>query len=245
MKKIQLSIIALISCSSYVMAGGDINPVTYYEVEDVKAAEVVEVVTPPVVIEAPIVVEAPVVVQTPPPAPIVPLASVLGAYVGLGLVATQYDTNCNCNSTNKSGVDTTAGLMTRIGYDFNKYVGLEGRGIRTNWKSNGGKVKHAGLFLKPMYPVSNSVNIYGLAGYAKTTTQGALRRTDVNGLAFGAGFEYDLSNDVKKDAKYGRTFDGQANQEKGLGLFMDYERLYYKSGSPDLDALSAGITYDF
>jgi len=243
MKKIQLSIIALISCSSYVMAGGDIAPVTYYEAEDVKAAEIVEVVVPPVVVEAPAVVKAPVIVQAP--VPIAPLASVLGAYIGLGLVAAQYDTNCNCTRTSKSGVDKTAGLMTRIGYDFNKYVGLEGRGIRTNWKSYGGKIKHAGLFLKPMYPVSDSINVYGLAGYAKTTTQGGLRRTDVNGLAFGAGFEYDLSDDVKKDAKYGRTFDGQANQEKGLGLFMDYERLYYKSGAPDLDALSAGITYDF
>jgi len=230
MKKIQLSIIALMTCNSFVMAGGDIAPLTHYEVEDIKAAEVVEVVKPPVIVKPPVVVAK-------------PLASVLGAYVGLGLVATKYDTNCKCKSSDK--IDKTAGLMARIGYDFNKYFGLEARAMRSNWKSNGGKVKHAGLFVKPMYPVSNDVNMYGLAGYAKTTTQGQLRRMNVNGLAFGLGLEYDLSTDSKKDAKYDRKFDGIADQEKGLGLFVDYERLFYKSGSPDLDTISAGITYDF
>jgi opacity protein-like surface antigen len=96
-----------------------------------------------------------------------------------------------------------------------------------------------------MVPVGDATNIYGLVGLAKTTTQGSLRRTDVEGLAFGGGVEYDLSSDKKKDAKYDREFDGKGDQEKGLGLFVDYERLYYESGSPDLDAVSAGVTYDF
>jgi opacity protein-like surface antigen len=237
MKKIQLSLIALLAMSNLVMAGGDILPVVFEE-------EIIEVEAVPV---EPAVEVAPAVVATPTPMPApvpVPVADVSGFYAGLGIVAAQYDTNCDCVG-DKSGTDKTAGVMARVGYDFNKYVGLEARGMLSNQKGDGGEVKHAGVFVKPMLPVGDATNLYGLIGLAKTTTQGTLRRTDVEGLAFGGGVEYDLSSDKKKDAKYDREFDGKGDQEKGLGLFVDYERLYYKSGSPDLDAVSAGVTYDF
>jgi len=242
MKTIQLSLITLIAGSSFAMAGGDIAPVEFYE--EVVQVDAVPIEPAPVFVAtpAPVVVEAPA--PTPVPVPVVPAASVSGLYAGLGIAAANYDTNCNCSS-DKSGTDKTAGVMARVGYDFNKYVGIEARGMRTNWKADGGKVKHAGVFVKPMLPVSDATNVYGLVGFAKTTTQGKLRHTDVEGLAFGAGIEYDLSSDKKKDAKYDREFDGKGDQEKGLGVFADYERLYYKSGSPDLDAVSVGVTYDF
>jgi len=235
MKKIQLSLIALLASSNLVMAGGDILPVVFEE----ENIEVEAVPVEPAVEVAPVVVVAP----TPTPVP-VPIADVSGIYAGLGIVAARYDTNCGCTG-DKSGVDKTAGVMARVGYDFNKYVGVEARGMLSNQKGNGGEIKHAGVFVKPMLPVGDATNVYGLVGLAKTTTQGKLRRTDAEGLAFGGGVEYDLSSDKKKDAKYDREFDGKGDQEKGLGLFVDYERLYYKSGSPDLDAVSAGVTYDF
>jgi len=238
MKRIQLSLIALLASSSFAMAGGDIMPIVFeeeiVEVEAVLVEPVVEVATP-----------APVSTPTPTPIPpVVPAAAVSGIYAGLGIVAAKYDTNCDC-AGEKSGTDKTAGIMAKVGYDFNKYIGLEARGMLSNQKANGGEIKHAGLFVKPMLPIGDATNLYGLVGLAKTTTTGSLRRTDVEGLAFGAGLEYDISSDKKKDAKYDREFDGKGDQEKGLGLFVDYERLYYKSDSPDLDAISAGVTYDF
>jgi len=234
MKKIQLSVLALFACTNLVMAGGDINPITPYEIEDVQLVEVTPVVQ---IVKAPPVAPAPVVVP-------MAAADISPIYVGLGLVAARYDTNCNvgCKQDN---VDKTGGLLLRAGYDFNKYMGVEARGMITSVKDDGGKIQHIGAFLKPMYPVTDGLNVYGLAGVAKTTTQGSMRKTDVTGLAFGAGLEYDLSDDKKKDAKYDREFDGIADQEKGFGVFADYERLYYKSGSPDLDAVSVGLTYDF
>lgn len=232
MKKIELSLMVFMVSSRFIMAGGDFTTITPYETKDVEIAQV-EVVPEKVV--APLPKPAPVVV--------VPSANVSGIYAGLGIVAARYNTNCACPK--KSGEDKTAGVMAKVGYDFNKYIGVEARGILSNQKSNGGEIKHAGIFVKPMVPVTNDANAYGLVGVAKTTTQGYLRRTDVTGLAFGAGVEYDISSDKKKDAKYDREFDGMADQEKGLGVFADYERLYYKSGSPDLDAVSVGVTYDF
>jgi len=166
-----------------------------------------------------------------------------GFYAGLGIAVAQYNPNCNC--TGKGEKDRTSGVMARVGYDFNKYIGIEARGIRTNWNSNGGKIKHAGLFVKPMIPVGDVTNIYGLVGLAKTKTEGHLQKTDAAGLALGLGVEVDLSKDTPKEGRYGRAFDGKGNQEKGLGLFADYERMLVKSGAPDLDAVSAGVTYDF
>jgi len=241
MKKVQLSVLALIACTNLVMAGGDIMPITPYEIEDVQESEVISITPAP----APIVIPAPVVVPpVPAVVPVVAAADVSPIYVGLGLVAAKYDSRCISSCTN-DGVDKTGGVLVRAGYDFNKYMGIEARGLATFYKSNGGKISHVGAFAKPMYPVTDDLNLYGLVGFAKTKTSGRLRTTDVLGLAFGAGLEYDLSDDNKKDAKYDREFDGIADQEKGFGIFADYERLYYKKNSPDLDAVSVGLTYDF
>jgi len=272
MKNVKLSLFTIIALGTMLHAGGDIEVVTPYEVEDEQLAQeayvepvqeyvepVQEYVEPvqeayveptpePVVVAAPVevapVVVAPAVVKNINPS---------GFYAGLGIAAAQYDPNCNCQTTTtgagvksrKSSKDRSAGLMARVGYDFNKYIGIEARGIRTNWKANGGKVQHAGVFVKPMIPVSDATNVYGLAGYAKTKTQGGLRKTNATGLALGVGVEVDLSKDTPKEGKYGRPFDGKGNQEKGLGVFADYERMLIKSGAPKLDAVSAGVTYDF
>ncbi len=246
MKNIKLSIITLMALGTFAYGGGDFSIVTPYEEEDIQLAEEVYVEPEPVVTPKP----KPVVIKPEPVAPKVVVKPVKdikanGFYVGLGISATRYKTNCNCPTSPKVGTDKSAGVMARVGYDFNKYIGLEARGITTNWKSNGGKVEHAGLFVKPMLPVGDSTNIYGLVGVAKTKTKGHLQTTNAESLALGAGVEVDLSKDTPKEGRYNRKFDGQGDQERGLGLFADYERMVVKSGAPDLDAVSAGVTYDF
>jgi len=248
MKQVKLSLIALLAMGTLGYAGGDISPITEFETEDVVFSE--EEYVEPVVEEEyvePVVEEeyiAPVVVEAKPiPVPVKNITA-NGFYAGLGIAGVQYKSNCDLTCA-RAGEDKTAGLMARVGYDFNKYVGLEARGIRTNWKADGGKVKHAGIFIKPMLPVGDAVNVYGLVGVAKTTTDGHFQRTDAETLALGAGVEVDLSEDKAKEGRYNRAFDGQGDQEKGVGVFLDYERMVVKSGSPDLDAVSAGVTYDF
>ena len=245
MKNIKLSIIVLMAMSTLGYAGGDFQVVTPYEVEDntyVEEMPIEEVVVEEEIIEVP----APVVVETVVAKAPTEKKDIYanGFYAGLGIVATRYQTNCN-SGCSKSGIDKTIGIVARVGYDFNPYIGLEARGIRTSIKSNGGTVKHAGIFIKPMLPIGDKTNIYGLVGVAKTTTQGSLQRTTAETLAMGAGVEVDLSKDSPKDGRYGREFDGKGDQERGVGLFVDYERMVVRSGSPDLDALSAGVTYDF
>jgi opacity protein-like surface antigen len=267
MKKMNISLIAVLAMGSIAYAGGGfVEPI--YETEDIVMAEeiyVEEYVAPieevyvapvekyvaPPVVEAPVVVKAiptPVVPPLPVPVPLADIA-VNGLYAGIGISAAKFKSNCKCatgtGSKISSKTDNTAGLMGRVGYDLNQYVGVEARGIRTNWKSDGGKIKHVGIFVKPMIPVGESTNLYALAGVAKTTTQGKMQRVNSKSFAWGAGVEYDISQDSAKNGRYSREFDGHGDQEQGLGVFVDYERLIQKSGSPDLDTVNVGLTYDF
>ena len=167
--------------------------------------------------------------------------SISSIYLGGGLSFAEYDSTCKLSSSPScDNQSTKAGLSVRVGYDFNEYVGLEVRGILT------GNLTHIGLFAKPMYNIREDLNLYVLGGLAQTTTDTNFRNTDVFGLAFGVGLEYDfLEDEQDKEIKYNRKFDGLADQEEGFGLFMDYEKLYFKKNAPSLDALNVGLTYDF
>ncbi len=111
-------------------------------------------------------------------------------YVGLGITRTRYKDSCYCDT--KSGrikvenKDTTYGLTGRVGYDFNQYVGVEARASKTNWKGDGTRVGHIGAFVKPMVPVTDNTNVYGLVGVAKTKTKGSMPHVNTTALALGS-----------------------------------------------------------
>ena len=262
MKILKLStLIILLGGLGY--AGGDISPVSDYEIEDAIVADEEAYIEP--VIEEPTYVESmPIAVEPEPvyiepkpvivkPAPVVqPIPqpkrniSANGFYAGLGITGARYRDSCHCKKGIKvENKDTTYGVMGKVGYDFNQYIGVEARGLKTNWKSDGSRVEHAGIYVKPMLPIGNSSNIYGLVGAAKTKTKGSMPHVDSQSLALGAGVEVDLSKDIPKDGRYSRDFDGHGDQEKGVGVFVDYERMVAKKNAPILDAVSAGVTYDF
>jgi len=247
-KKIKLSIIALLAITSLGYTGGDISPITEYELEDAIVAEEEAYIEPePIVVEPePIVVEPePVVVEPKPKKNI----STNGFYAGLGITGTRYKDSCLCKATTTNDKTTIKsqqfGVMAKVGYDFNQYIGIEARGSKTNISNEQAGVEHVGVFVKPMLPVGNSANIYGLIGAARTNAKASDFKYKTDSLALGAGIEIDLSKDTPKDGRYSRDFDGQGDQEKGVGLFVDYERMIVKKHAPVLDAISAGITYDF
>ncbi len=186
-----------------------------------------------------------------PVEPVPALDTPVPVYLGLGLLWGKYN-HCTDNCTYE---DVTFGALLRGGYEWNQYIGVEARMLATfigSDSSGGQTLRHIGLFAKPMYPVNEDFNIYGLLGYGwtKTYTGGNKRLTTVDdsGFSGGLGIEYDLfgnDNDEDDETLYDRGFDGQADQEKGWGLFVDYQRLLIKSDSPDMDVVSGGVTYDF
>jgi len=236
MKNIKLSIVAVVSVMSLVHAGGDISPVTPYETNDMQEAdlEAVEIVEPKEIIPA---VIPPVQKESPVKQSVVPTKELVkkgvtsnnsgGVYIGLGGAIAQYDTNCNCPKKGKSGTDKTGGVVAKIGYDINKYIGVEARGIQTSLQENGGKVTHYGAYIKPMLPIGEKTRAYALVGYGKSKTTGHLRKTDIDGFAWGLGVDYKVTDKVS--------------------AFVDYQNLINKSDSnaPKLDTLNIGANYNF
>ncbi|MCF6244506.1 MAG: porin family protein [Sulfurovum sp.] len=173
-------------------------------------------------------------------------------YVGLGFVRGHYD---GCIYTGCKYVDVTFGTMARVGYEWNQYLGIEARVLGTFWGADplgGQELAYGGLFARPMYGFAEDFNIYGLLGYGWTKTRtggnGNLQTVDEGGFSAGLGMEYDFSSkeeDKETNVDYTRTFDGQANQENGWGVFVDYQRLLIKSSTPKVDVISIGFTYDF
>ena len=164
-------------------------------------------------------------------------------YIGVGLNRGIYNNQCITDACTYE--DVTYGVTLRSGYEFNQYVGIEARYVGTFWGADelgGQKLNHGGLYVKPMMPLDTNFNIYGLLGYGMTTTttggNGNLPEVDENGFSAGLGMEYDLS-DTKDD------YDSSVSNPKGWGLFVDYQRLIVDSTVPDLDVVSAGLTYDF
>ena len=157
-------------------------------------------------------------------------------YLGLGTVAAKFHGCGNgCNYE-----DLTYGTMLRGGYDFNEYIGIEARGIRTfldKGPFGGVPLQHIGLYVKPQYSISERFNIYGLAGYGYTENLGNGARLNYfdndHGLSAGLGLEYDLS------------FAAHEEQGKGWSLFADSQRLLIKSDVPDMDIISIGAKYNF
>ncbi len=189
-----------------------------------------------------------------PIAAIVPMAPVINPwpiYIGLGLVMANLERDpCPCTPNAADIKDHRYGGIVRAGWDFNNYIGIEARALKTFGNDVFSETEHYGLYLKPQYHISSQMNVYGLLGYGKTTidyTNGVRSSTtDENGFSYGAGFEYDFASD-ESFGVYSRVFDGQGDQEKGWGMWVDMQHLLSNAGAVHTTSniVTAGITYDF
>lgn len=183
-------VILMAATASVLFAGADIEPLVDYEVQDVQEAKVEEVRQ-----VAPAPVPVPVVA-----APVVAAVAARNWYVGLDALCGRFETNsgaCSC----------LGDIVGKVGYNFNKYIGVEGRagfGVTDADHDGGGTSElkeNYGLYLKPQLPLGDKVSLFGLAGYAKakvdstsTSTGGLTGELDEGSVSFGLGLEY-LIND--------------------------------------------------
>jgi len=182
--------------------------------------------------------------------PVAPVVDVNPFYVGLGLLWSGTSRGCNCADGRLK--NTAYGAIGRIGYDFNRYIGIEARAFKASIDKNFAETTHYGIYLKPQYPITDKLNIYGLIGYGKTKIEcdspsiaPGTKMYDKSGVSVGIGMEYDLSKDEPVAAS--RPFDGQGDQEKGMGVWVDYQNLLHNEGRDKIKAniVTAGVTYDF
>jgi len=136
-------------------------------------------------------------------------------------------------------------LTVLAGYNFNKYIGVEGRysitfGDMTAELWDGdemdidAELSNIALYLKPMYPMGG-LTLYGLLGYGQVTLESPITSTEFSesGFQWGLGAGYAVTEDV--------------------GVFVDYTRLYDDKGFDGsnleddfvVDSITVGVTYKF
>ena len=222
MKNIVLSAVAVLAMSSFAVAGGDIAPV-----------------------EEPIVVVEEVVESTG------------SFYLGLAygfmnaeIVDTDYP---------RGGVRTWdvldedyGSIMINAGYDFNQYVGIEGRywfGLESSSTLGRGHIGDNidadvtidawGVYVKPMYPVSEAFNVYALLGYAGADLsidgdRETFTTDSVDGFSWGLGAEYKFTNAVGLFIDYVSVYDDTEDWDNGEG-----------NSEATISAINFGVNYRF
>ncbi|MDY0402366.1 porin family protein [Sulfurovum sp.] len=201
MKKVTLSLITIISLSTFAVAGGDISPVEPY-------------------------VNVPEVTDDKPG----------NFHIGFGY------SYMNMNVENPDEDLTAHSVLFKGGYNFNEYIGVEGRytmSVGDLTLDDGqesdvdGDMSNLGIYAKVMYPVMEQFSVYGLLGYGQVTVDDGVEELSESGFQWGIGAEYGVTDNI--------------------GLFVDYANLYNDTGFDGafagrdvmVDAISVGATYKF
>jgi len=217
MKNIVLSAVAVLAMSSFATAGGDIAPV-----------------------EEPVVL-APVVDDS-------------GFYLGLAYSSLNM-TNDSLDTIDPAwdqGYDKTwSEIMIQAGYKFNEYVAVEGRywfGLEdTTQIPNVYQVVGAidssvdawGLYVKPMYPVTEDFDIYALLGYASSDFSADDITVDTfDGFSWGLGGSYTFTENFSVFVDYVRLYDDTDSYTNNLdGRIVDVDTA--------IDTWNFGVAYKF
>ncbi len=229
MKNIVLSAVAVLAMSSFAVAGGDIAPIEEPIVEEVVVVENLDA----------------------------------GFYLGLayGYLNTTNDVTFVEGPVNASVSlwdDAYGEIMLQAGYKFNSYVAVEGRywfGVSNgSWLNTGGtsgiigsevgdlSFDAYGIYVKPMYPVSDAFNVYALLGYGSvdSTIDGDNNWEDgttMDGFSWGIGAEYAFNQNVSIFIDYVSIYSDTYEE-----TFTAYDRV-----EMDVDAavIDFGVTYKF
>ena len=202
MKKVIFSLVAVAALSSTAFAGKSIAPAPL----------------PPLPVP-----EKPAPEVLPP----------LGLYIGGGFTYAKSECKCDEKVANsKTHEGKTYGVNLKAGYDFNEYIGIEGKYLYTPWGDKEKTLKHYGLYVKPNMPLTENIDAYALLGYGKTECE--TLDNSYKGFAWGIGTEYTISG--KK-----------AGAKEGWGVYAEYLRPIKKSGDKSIkaDTISAGVAYHF
>ena len=197
-------------------------------------------------------------------------------YVGLGLVyGRTYSTDSGWWDDSVDTQDETLAPVGIIGYNYNEYIGIEGRYSKTMWERNYSDVTTWSIFLKPQYRFRENdrnedgyddgyFTVYGLLGFGNSNVEGTdgdndqgawasdigRELMDETGFQWGFGFsytfvDYDQEKDVRKNT-WTIFVDYTMTADD---VSIDSTRLYeYDKKYYDklsTDGLTVGVTYTF
>ncbi len=229
MKNIVLSAVAVLAMSSFAVAGGDIAPVE----------------EPIVVVEEPVVTDS-------------------GFYLGLAYSYMNATSEINDGDVfnwndgyELADADINTGMF-QAGYKFNSYVAVEGRywfggndtigtiidiaGVPRDVDAD---IDTWGIYVKPMYPVTDAFDIYALLGYADNgyelsaiTSAGDVSvnpDSDIDGFSWGIGAAYSFNDNFSLFVDYTVLYDDETDSFYYNDIVLEDE----------IDSINVGVTYKF
>ena len=200
MKKMNLSLVAVLAMSTFAIAGGDIAPVEP-------------------------VIETPMVEESTPGNFYLGLA-----YGMANVESTDSDTFRGIIATTTVADVDYSTVMLQAGYKFNPYIALEGRyWVGLDEDINAAEtltIDTWGIYAKPMYPVTDAFDIYALLGYASSDVTVANNGTDyspaddIDGFSWGVGADYFFTENVAVFVDYTTMYD---DSHAGLVAGTEYD----------------------
>lgn len=167
---------------------------------------------------------------------------VSGFYAGLGYSYMEYESSFVDGNLAETAEGNAVTVLA--GYDFNKYIALEGRysitlgDITYNDTDIESEISNIGLYLKPMFPMEK-ITLYGLLGYGKVTVDfndNGADKISESGFQWGLGASVAATDNVALFVDYTKLYD-----DTGMdGSLSNYENLDF-----DIDSINVGITYKF
>lgn len=122
-------------------------------------------------------------------------------------------------------------VMLQAGYKFNPYIAVEGRywiDVDSDWDGD-----VWGVYVKPMYPVTNAFDIYALLGYASIDSD---MPVDTDGFSWGIGGAYAFTENLSVFVDYTSIYDDDFSYDvENVNLNVDSE----------VTAWNFGFTYTF
>ncbi len=222
MKKITLSAALIAAMSTLAIAGGDIAPV--------------EPVVEPIVEES-------------------TGAFYLGLAYGWQTLESE-NTSFFADGSFATSDDVDYGsIMLQAGYKFNDYVAIEGRywiGLDEdeifNTQNANIELDSWGIYVKPMYPVTEEFTIYGLLGYADTSVDYTLNigggvytpyndAGNVDGFSWGIGADYAFGENWSVFLDYVVLYDDDNDYISVAGIDSNIDH--------SIDSVNFGVTYTF
>jgi hypothetical protein len=122
-------------------------------------------------------------------------------------------------------------IGVRLGAALNRHVAFEARLgtglVKDKVGVSGSEVDVSfdsltGAYAKGLWPITDSLGLYGLAGYTQATQRltgpgGSFTITDVH-LSYGAGIEFKLLDRASVEVEYARLYKGSDYRVDGLTL---------------------------
>jgi opacity protein-like surface antigen len=145
-----------------------------------------------------------------------------GIYVGGALTVQRTFAGPSGWTSYEDGQDKTGALTGVLGYKFNCYLALEGRVGQNLYEEDYADVLTYSIFLKPMYPVTEDLDLYALLGYGVVRVEG----TDGKNPAVNIG------KTIVDKGSFQWGFGASYEVLEHLSVFLDYTKLMDKQSIP-------------